>query len=240
MKQYLLSFFLLLSVAANAQWRLNEIQGSGKSERQTRAVGSFTSVSNTGSWDIMISEGNSESIEIEGDDNLLPYIETKVEGGTLIVRTSKGVSIKTRKRITIYVTMTSIRELTLSGSGDIMGKGAFTSDRTVLVKVSGSGSIKLDFKRFPGLETSISGSGSIAMTGTTEKLSAVVSGSGSINCYDVISDHVAGKVRGSGSIRVHANLSIDGSISGSGNIYYRGAATNVQTHRSGSGKVVRS
>lgn len=238
MKKGLLALLMLFSLAASAQ--MKQVKGSGKMVKQSRHVGLFTSVSYAGSWRIVIAYSKDGGIEVEGDDNLLEYIETKVEGGKLYVSTTKDVRIKPRKPITIYVNMTTIHELNLKGSGDIMGTGAFTSDKTVTAKLSGSGNIKLNFERFSALETTLSGSGNIEMKGTVEKMEAVLSGSGSINCFEVISNHVKGRISGSGSIRVHAKSSIDGTIVGSGSIYYKGTATDVHTRRTGSGKLVKS
>jgi hypothetical protein len=232
---------VLLSLSSIAQfgWN-NRISGSGKIIKQTRKVGEFHSVSNAGSWDVMISEGDGNgTIEVEGDDNLLSYIETKVEDGRLYVGTTRNTNIRSSKRITIYISMSKIRELSVSGSGDIIGKGRFDSDGTVRARVSGSGGIRLDFGRFSTLEPSVSGSGSIVMKGTAENVDASVSGSGGINCYEVVSDHARGRVSGSGNIRVNATISVNCSIAGSGNMYYRGGALNVQTRKSGSGRIVK-
>ncbi len=230
---------LLVSVGSFAQWNWFKVEGNGVYKKETREVGSFSGIASSGSWDVMLAYGNSSTIEVEGDENLLEYIETKVENGKLNIRARKNGNIRSKNKIVVYVTVSDIKGLYLSGSGDIIGKGNFSNAGTTNVAVSGSGNIKLDFGRFAEIDASVSGSGGIILKGTSNQVDARISGSGSINCKEVVSDDVTAHISGSGNIRVQANTSIDARISGSGNIYYTGGAKNVRTHKAGSGRVVK-
>lgn len=230
---------LLVSLNSMAQWNWFKVEGNGVHKKETREVGSFTGVVSSGSWDVVLTYGNSSSIQIEGDENLLPYIETVVENGKLNIKTRKKNNIRSKNKIVAHVSISQIKGLYLSGSGDIIGKGDFAYAGTTNVAVSGSGSIKLDFDRFSQIDASVSGSGSITLKGKAEEIEARISGSGNINCTEVVSDDVIAHVSGSGNIRVHANTSVDARISGSGNIYYTGDAKSVRTHKAGSGRVVK-
>jgi hypothetical protein len=66
-----------------------------------------------------------------------------------------------------------------------------------------------------------------------------ISGSGNADCGDLISDDATVRISGSGDVKLNANRSVDGNISGSGNISYKGSATEVKKHVSGSGKVTK-
>ncbi len=71
----------------------------------------------------------------------------------------------------VYVSMTKINTLQLSGSGNINGDGAFSNSGKTEIAVSGSGNIKLDFDSFNELDLALSGSGNIDLKGNGTKVS---------------------------------------------------------------------
>lgn len=207
-------------------------------KKENRTVSAFTAIATAGSFDVDISYGNSNSITIEAEENLLPYLETTVEGNELRVGFRKGTNIRTTKRMKVTVSMTKMTGIKVAGSGNVEGSGDFSNDGTTQISVSGSGDVKLDFGRFEALDVKISGSGNMKLKGReTSKITAAVSGSGNIDAYDVTANEVTAKVSGSGNVNVTANRSVDASISGSGNVNYKGGASEIKQKTSGSGKV---
>lgn len=239
MKKLFLALAILIGLNTTAQWNWVAIKGNGVLKKETREVGSFSGITSSGSWDVMIAYGNSTSIEVEGDENLLEYIETKVEGGKLQIKAKKNGNLRSKNKITIYVSMTKMTSLALSGSGDMIGKGKFNYDATTNVMVSGSGSIKVEFDRFTKVDASVSGSGNVVLKGSSQEVETRISGSGNIDCNEVVCDEAAARISGSGNIKLFANKSLDIHISGSGNVYYKGAATDIRTHKAGSGRIVK-
>ena len=239
MKKLLIALFALISFNSFAQpWET--IKGNGQMKKETREVGDFTSLSSKGSMNVDITYGNSNSIQIEADENLLPYIETTVENGKLTIQSKKKVNLKPKSKMTVHVSMTKINSLQLSGSGNIDGDGAFTNSGKTDIGISGSGNIKLKFGSFGDLDLALSGSGNMDLKGAaTNNITAAVSGSGNIECSDISSNDVEAKISGSGNIKVYANKSIDAKISGSGNVFYRGGASNISSKVAGSGKVIK-
>jgi hypothetical protein len=130
--------------------------------------------------------------------------------------------------------------VSLSGSGDMIGKGKFENAGNTEVKLSGSGSINIDFDKVNTLDLSISGSGNIRLSGSSKQVSARISGSGNADCSGLNADQVSAMISGSGNIKVYANEKVEARISGSGNVYYKGSANDVSKHVSGSGRVVKS
>ena len=188
----------------------------------------------------MIAYGESNSIEVEGDDNLLSYIETNVENGKLNIKTTKSVNLRSKNRITIYVSLKKLTGIFLSGSGDIMGVGNFSNDGKTDFKISGSGSIKVSFDKMNTAEIVISGSGNIGLVGSASTVNVKISGSGNADCSALICEDATAHVSGSGNVKLYTNRSIDASISGSGNVQYKGAAYDIKKHISGSGRVVKA
>ncbi|MBC7721098.1 MAG: DUF2807 domain-containing protein, partial [Pedobacter sp.] len=192
-----------------------------------------------GSWDVQIAYGTSNTIQIEADDNLLPYIKTEVEKGTLKIDTKKYINLQSHKKITVYVLVTTLTGISLAGSGDIIGKGNFTNNGKTSFSLAGSGNIKIDFKTIETVGISIAGSGNVKLSGVAENVTASIAGSGNASCENVIADDLSASIAGSGHVKCTANKSVKASIMGSGNVYYKGNATNIKKTIIGSGNIVK-
>lgn len=239
MKKTLFLFFVLYSCVSYGQWPWEKIDGNGHIIKETRKVSGYTGVSSSGSWDVMIAYGESDAIQVEGDENLLPYIETTVKDGQLEIRSRKNANLRSKKKITVYVSLTRMTAIHLSGSGDIMGEGKFENPGTTVFRVSGSGSIRINLHKIGKAEIGVSGSGNVRVSGSAASVSARISGSGNADCSSLICDDAHAQISGSGNIKLNANKSVEAQISGSGNVTYTGAASDIKKHVSGSGRVVK-
>lgn len=239
MRNLFFAFFTLLSLSAFAKAEI--ITGNGNLKKETREVSGYQGVTVLGNVNVQIAYGNSNSITVEADENLLPYIETMVENGNLVVKTKNKFGLKTKNKLVVYASLTTLTSLKLSGSGSITGNGAFTNNNKTDIAVSGSGNINIVMNSFNETKISISGSGNVTLKGSsTNNIDAKISGSGNIDCSEVTCNDVFANVSGSGNIKVYANKSIDAKVSGSGNIYYKGAASRINLKSSGSGKIIKA
>ncbi|MEO6453791.1 MAG: head GIN domain-containing protein [Ginsengibacter sp.] len=240
MKKIFIALFAFTCINAYAQpWQT--IKGNGVMKKESRTVNDYTSLASHGSINVEIAYGNSNTIEIEADENLLPYINTTVEDGRLSIKTEKNVNLKSKLKLVVHVTMNKINSLQLSGSGNINGEGAFSNTGKTSIGVSGSGNIKLNFNSFKELELAIAGSGNMDLksNAAATNISAAISGSGNIDCSDVSTNDVDAKISGSGNVKVFASHTIDAKISGSGNVFYKGNAPDISSKIMGSGKVIK-
>jgi Putative auto-transporter adhesin, head GIN domain len=239
MKKLLLVLFAFTTYCGFAQQE--KIEGNGNVKKETRQVSGFTGVLVSGNVNVELNYGDSKDITVEADENLLPYIETTVENGNLVVKTKDRVNVRSRNKLIIRASLTKLARLRLSGSGNISGNGDFNNDNKTEISVSGSGNINVGMNSFNETKINISGSGNVTLRGkSTNNIDATISGSGNIDCSDVACNDVFAHVSGSGSIKVYANKSIDAKVSGSGNIYYKGSATNINLKSSGSGKIIKA
>ncbi len=104
------------------------------------------------------------------------------------------------------------------------------------MNVSGSGNIKGQVDA-PAIDVSIGGSGDIGLSGRTKDFTCSVGGSGDVNCGSLESENVTAKVGGSGNAHVFASVHLSATVSGSGDVYYRGNPSAPEIHASGSGTV---
>ena len=87
--------------------------GNGNITKQVRPLSQFKSVSLDFTAEVIIVNGETPSFHIEGEDNILPNIGTKIRGGTLYI--SQDRWIEPTQRVQIRVGTPFISELTTSG-----------------------------------------------------------------------------------------------------------------------------
>jgi hypothetical protein len=153
------------------------IEGNNQMVEENRQLPSFNQIYSEGSFNVYYSHGDSTSVKIDCESNLLPYIETAVYNKKLDIRFASHVSVITFQEINIYVTSPSMEKIDLSGSGNVIADSINGKD--VELSVEGSGNITADFYG-QYLESSVSGSGKIDIQGKCDTLEATISGSGDI------------------------------------------------------------
>jgi Putative auto-transporter adhesin, head GIN domain len=192
------------------------VRGSGVMATQTRDVSGFSEISLSGSGEVLVEQTGRESLTIEAEDNLLPLLETYVDGDTLVLRTRPDTSISPTRTIRYRITVARLDAARISGSGSLRAAG-------------------LDSDRFT---TSISGSGSMTLAGKAKAIDLSISGSGSYDAADLVSQTGRVSISGSGSGVVNTSEELEVAISGSGSIEVIGKPW-VDQHISGSGRITR-
>jgi len=213
----------------------NMITGNGNVKKESRNPGEFTSVQTSGSVDVEISNGNNCSVTVEDDENLLPYLVTEIDNGRLYIHYKNGISVN-NDHSKVYVTAPTLNEVNTSGSADIVLTDLLRNTEKIDFSASGSGSIKGQVDA-PAVSIDISGSGSAKLSGRTKDFNATVTGSGDIECGGLESENTTVDVSGSGNAHVFASVHLSASVTGSGDVFYRGNPQNPEIHTSGSGSV---
>jgi hypothetical protein len=211
------------------------VTGNGKIATQQKETGGFSSVEVSGSVTVRVKQDAANSVKIETDENLMPYIEVYTSGDKLVVRTKKGYNLDPSKDIIAYVSAPVFKDIDISGACDIIGDGLISGSNELNMHVSGSGAIIMQVN-LPKITTEISGSGSVNLKGQATNFDASISGSGDIKCFDLVTDNTSLDLSGSSNAEVNANKKLDIEVSGSGDVQYKGAA-NVNQKISGSGSV---
>lgn len=231
-------FFLLIATVSFAacNFSAKKIKGNGVIKVEDRAVSSAKKIKLRGSFDVLVQPADIAGISIQTDDNLLPYIITKEEDGYLIITTKKGFNISTNNIIQVIISTPVIESISLSGSGNIIGKDKFTGGNKLNISISGNGNVNLKANT-PSVKASIAGSGDISISGETKDLDLEISGVGDFKGENLMTENAEIHINGSGNARVYAGSSLEVHISGVGNVYYNGNPPNIKKHVSGSGTV---
>jgi hypothetical protein len=214
-----------------------QIVGSGKVITETRQVEGFTQIEATCSADVTIELGGPLAVSIEGEDNILPLLETRVSSGIFTIATKPDSDFRTTKPLSVHIrvpVLTAIRE---TGSGDVT-VSEWVSDNVEL-ETNGSGNIQIGYLESRLLKARLTGSGDINIkAGKGVYQSINTSGSGDFNDPSIEATEVDATTSGSGNIIVWVNHTLSATSSGSGDIRYYGSPQ-VTKNSTGSGSVER-
>jgi len=237
-KLILTTLIFALTFSINAQnWGSNKnIKGNGNVVTVKRIISSYDEIAVGGSFDVLLIKGTEGEISIEGEENIIPFLETIVDGAVLKIGYKKNMNINTTKKLTVTVSVTDIESLSLGGSGNISSDFLLkTGDFDVNIGGSGNISIKIDADE---VDAKIGGSGDIELAGNANEISCSIAGSGSIQAYELTTKIVDAIIAGSGSVTITVKDEINAKIVGSGSVYYKGKPSKIDTKSMGSGSVV--
>ena len=108
-------------------------------------VGSFNAISTSSSVDVIYTQSSGgQNVEIYAPDNLVDYIDVRVEGGVLEVgfkSPRNNFSINGKHKKEVRVSAPAVNSLKASSSGDIIIKNGLKTSGKVTVKASSSGDV---------------------------------------------------------------------------------------------------
>jgi hypothetical protein len=207
--------FLLLLVAflfAGCHHRIHDqIMGSGVRQKQKREVAAFTSIATEGAFDIDVVCQKPQSLEVEGDDNLLPLITTEISNNVLHIRSNRGYSVNDPIKVTI--SLPNLEGISTKGAGR--------------VDVSGLKNDKF--------EIDANGATSIRVAGETKLIDIDTNGAGKIDAHRLRA--ARGVVEAKGVARVDVNVAdqLEVTVSGPSHVTYQGdPVLNKTVHGPGS------
>lgn len=205
---------LLLALPAAACKHHSGVKGNGNRQVQQRNVGQFTSISTEGAFTVQVVAQQDVSLEIEGDENILPLITTDVSGSELRLRSSEGYS--TSEPIVIKISVPNLESLSISGAG------------------------KFDIKGLKNDKFSINANGApvIKVAGATKELNIDTNGAAKIDTHSLSASRGVVDSKGVSSVEVDVKDQLDVTVSGPSTVTYDGNPT-VNKTVNGPGKVVK-
>jgi DUF4097 and DUF4098 domain-containing protein YvlB len=231
---------LFLPSLACGSFTTDSVVGSGDIVNQTIDVSNFDRVTLEGFGDVYIEQGQTESLSVQTDDNIISLLDIKVKGSELMLGVKRGHSVTPSQSITFNLTVQDLSAIRLDGSGayhvepikssslaisirgsgDINIKGLAAEDLSI--DLDGSGNIRIEDIDVQTVETSLQGSGDIDLEGKADTQKVTVAGSGNYLAGDLESASVDISIPGSADVTVWAKDELKIKVSGSGNIRYYG------------------
>lgn len=218
---------ILLLFGCNSENAPDCLQNSGDLTRITVDLPTFSSITVFENLNLVLRQGDTQSVEIESGEFLINDITASVDGDRLVVQNDNGCNIfREYGRSTIYVTSPNIEEVRSSTGLLISSDGPLNYPDLTLVSESFNvpeaettdGSFDMELAN-EQLTIVVNGIAFFRLRGTTNRLEVVVAaGDSRIEASDLEALAVDVNHRGSNDILVNPQEEITGIIRGYGDV----------------------
>ena len=205
---------------------------------QTLAVGPFDSIKVTGHGDVVLVQGDSESVTVEGSPKSPATIRVRSSGGRLTVgiREQRSSWGSLGRAPTVTIRFRTLASLTLSGSVKVTA--AAIAGPELRVQATGAPNVRIDELSLERLTFAGSGAVKADLAGKVTEQDVRISGAGTLRAERLVSQSASVKVSGAGRVVVHADKVLAAEITGAGAIDYYGNPQ-VTERVSGAGRITR-
>lgn len=220
MKKYIPLALIIIALIAISGCIGQNTTGSGNVTNETRNASNFNQIDLNGAGEIILTQGNNESVIIEAEDGLMPYITTGVNNKKLSINFNAGMPVPT-KPVKIYITVKDLNTINIAGAGKINSELLKVRDLTL--SINGAGEANLNGLNANSFKSTISGSGKITASGSASNQNINIEGSGEYNAKNLTSKTTSISIDGAGKATVNVLNNLDVLITGSGTVDYIGS-----------------
>ena len=222
---------------------------------ENRSVSDFTGIDASGAFEITIVKGNAESLTIEANDDVMPYVRSEVRNGVLHLYLDRNVPRRVNNRtIKATVVMGDLNKVSLSGACKIIANDPFTprnfngdfsgscsmtinvNTGQLSIKSSGSSNLQIKANVTGDTKMNASGSSKIELVGSSKNLTIDLSGASNFKAEDFIVETATIKSSGSCNVSVNVTETLNVNSAGASTINYKGSPA-ITTNSSGSSRV---
>jgi len=212
-----------------------QIRGSGNIIQKAYDVQNFDQVQFDTIGEVHIEQGKTEALTIETDDNILPLLNIRVEGGDLILsEKGNGYNFKPSTNIIYTITVKDLSAVATNTSGDVyvdtIGADTFSA------RSNASGNITVKNLEAKTVLLNVNGSGDIVIAGNSNTVTGSINGSGNIAAGELHATKGDVSIQGSGNATVWIDDELHITINGSGDVRYYGRP-NLKQSSNGSGQI---
>lgn len=201
----------------------DRIEGSGNVITKDITVKSFDQLDASGVFNLLLSQGDRESLKIEADDNLMDLFIIENEGSTLTIKMKKNSNFNSKKPLKVYVTFKTLKSMDLGMVGGTSSDEKLKfADLKLKNQSVGSVSLNMTLQTLNMENQSV---GSVKLEGSAENAVVKNSSVGSINAGNFVVQKMEIDNTGIGSATVNAEKELKYSDSFLGKVSNRGNAT---------------
>ena len=239
MKNYLL--LIALFVMGGFVFSCEVIRGSGDIIEESRMINStYTGI--VVESGIIIEFSNSllpDEIEVSGDSNILPYLETYVNNsGSLVVKYRNRTSIKTHhETVAVLPEVTNLKYVRASGGSRVMGDYNIGSNT---IDIDASGGARVTMKGIcQNLNIEGSGGSVVEIIGEAGDADVKMSGGSKLRNFGLTVDTFECHLSGGSSVEIVCTGTLTVHASGGSKVYYKGDCSVVPKNISGGSEIVK-
>lgn len=226
---------LLLSCQFNASWGTGR-QGNGNVITENISIeGDFNEIHASRGLDVYLTQGNSDSVTIEADSNLLEIITVEVIEGVLEITTEENIGSASSKKV--LVSFDTLSRIVATSGSDIYSTNTITLNELDIDTNSGS-DVELDVNA-EKLTCSASSGSDIEIRGKTNQLKANASSGSDIDAGDLLAEISTAKASSGASISVNTSKELVAKANSGGDVTYYGNPEKIDTSEGVSGGIGR-
>jgi hypothetical protein len=98
-------------------------------KKETRPVSDFTGIDASSAFDITVTRGDTESLILEADDEMMAYVRSEVRNGVLHLYLDNEKKVKNIKTMKAAIVMKNLDRVSLSGACKLTANDLFTPNR---------------------------------------------------------------------------------------------------------------
>lgn len=238
------AFFLLLSslYACKKESKGSCLMGAGNDATEKRTISEkFDEIKAEDNIHILLIQDSLNFIQLQGGENLLPYIETTIENGILHFKNhAQCAFLKGYEHdIKAELHFTNFKSIWNWGSGNISSTDTLRFDTLRLNAQESIGKYDLlvnNYKTYAQLHTGVS---DFILRGKSQEFYSYSRGTGNIKASELTSDFVYANNISALDFFVGASKKMEVLIQYKGNVYYRGNPTVQYQRISGEGKLLK-
>lgn len=228
-----LTMAIMLVLQSGCTYAFRGIKGDGNVVKKERSISSFDGIDVGGAFNVFLTQGETEKLVVEADENLHEFIETEVRGSTLKIKTTEDINSSTK--LNIYITFKDLKDLDVSGACDLIGENKFKLGD---LDLDCSGASEMELKLSAGnINMDCSGASNAELYGSAQSLNLDLSGASKLNAIDLEVASCDADVSGAshGKIFVTEELSVE--VSGAASLKYKGEPRIKEHDVSGAGSL---
>jgi hypothetical protein len=212
---------------------VNTITGNRNVIKQDRQVADFNKIKVATGIDVVITQGNNESLTVEADENLHEWIKTEISDSTLKIYCEK--TIRSAEKKVIYLGYKTLRSIDISSAGDVTATNTLVGD-ALEIDMSSAGNLSLALET-GRLDINISSAGNATLSGKTGYFMADLSSAGDLNAFELEAEVGDISVSSAGSARVFITGEASFQSSSAGDIDYKGEPRIKSMNSSSAGSI---
>ncbi len=238
---------LCINLSCNSENAPDCLQSAGDLVREEILVPEFTKITVFEKVALVLSEGDTQKVELETGENLREEVSIAVEGDRLILRNENGCNLFREYGLTIvYVTSPNITEIRSSTGLPIKSDGILSYPSLTLLSESfvvpeaetTDGEFDLDLNT-GSLSIVVNGIAYFNLRGATQDLNLnIAAGDSRIEAQELIAQTVSINHRGSNDMLVNPQESISGTIRGNGDVISFNRPENVDVQEIFNGRLI--
>ena len=168
---------------------------------ETRDVRDFDEVVVQGRGDLILEQGDVESVVIEADAAVMPHVKAAVEGRRLVLGLEHWWDslLFPLAPLRFRVSAVMVNRVTISGSGSVRAEALRSDD--LRLEISGSGDMAFPQLTAGAVSLGISGGGKMKVSGEAESVAVRISGSGNVQTGELATQAAEVRISGSGNVK---------------------------------------